>query len=636
MAAAEPRTEPMLDHALVYLHAGLPVFPCCSPLMGIHQHRDPDTREMVTCPKDRVGKVPMVRWRGYQNELPDEETVRQWWSRWPTANIALCTGELSGILVLDADGTDARKTCLQNGGLDETPMVWTGKVGGAHFHLAYPGGDVRNFARKLPGTDMRAQGGYVLMPPSMHSSGNIYRWNESTRHFSYAAVPGWLQALIEADGPDGDGHAFGDDFDIHEVLEGIPEGKRDDTLYRYACRLRHDDVPKVEAEELLRRAARACIPPFVEAAAVGKVRRAYEEFAPPGSPTAIFDEEIVPPGREGGATEPDMAAVFSRPISELLAMPDEDPDWMVEKLFTVASNGWIGAEPKVGKSWLALELAYAVSTGVPFLGRFSVKQARRVLYVQEEDPATRVKRRLRQIIDGDQSRSAPPDEYFRYVIRQGFKLDSAAWIEILRREIISYDPEVIVLDVFNRLHGSDENKQQEMTAILNILTGLTNQYGCAFIVVHHNRKPQAGGEARGSQSLRGSGVLGSWGECSLYLRPGKEKNQMIVTPESKDAPELDDFTVTIEDQENGGVLLQMGEVEQETRMARGDIDVLDAVTRLVTRGIGATVRAVADDLGKDRSTIQARLKRLTKDGYLNAMPISDEPFSTILYTVVSR
>lgn len=635
MAAANPAHRPILDDALEYLHAEIPVFPVCSPLMRGHKHRDPDTQEIVVCGtgtlRKSLGKTPLIRWRGYQKSLPSEDDVRGWWARWPDANIGFATGELSGILVLDTDGTEAQTKCLQLGGLDETPTLWTGKIGGAHFHLEYPGGDVRNFAGKMPGTDLRGQGGYALLPPSLHASGNRYRWVEQTRGIPASRVPAWLTALIESDANEGGDSVFGDDFNVDDVLQGVPEGKRDDTLYRYACRLRRDDVLQTEAEEKLRLAARACQPPFDEAIAVGKVRRAYKEFQPTGSPNVDFDEEFWPPSA-ATSTSPDPASfVFSRPISELLDTPDEEPDWMVEQLFTVASNGWIGAEPKVGKSWAGLELSYSLSTGDPFLGRFAIPERRKVLYIQEEDSKRRVRRRLGQIIRGNPMRSRPEDAYFRYAIREGFRIDNPVWIEILRRDILGFGPDVILLDVFNRLHGKNENDQQEMTEILRILTDFTNEYGCAFIVVHHDRKPQMGNEARGNQRLRGSGVLGGWGECSLYLRRGKEKDTIIVTPESKDAPEMDDFQFTIEDQPNGGVILQIGEVAIKGALTLGDTAVLEAVDTLTHRGIGATTKAVAEAVGRDRSTTQTRLTRLVESGYLTATAISEVSNATKIY-----
>jgi len=582
--------------------------------------------------------MPMVAWAPYQDRLPTETEVRMWWARWPKANIGFATGALSGVFVLDADGTEARKECLRLGGIDRTRAVWTGKSGGAHFHLVYPGGDVRNFARKLPGTDGRGQGGYALLPPSLHASGATYRWVEGTRELPLAPVPDWLEQLFQDKAKGGAGTAgewSGEPINVDEMLQGFGQGERDNGLFKLACRFRHDDQPRDYAEAMIQVAAQNCRPPFDADEAVAKVRYVYGKY-PPGNvgPTLEDNGWFSPnPAPEKPADVP-VPVVFSRPISELLSQPDVDPDWMVDQLFTVGSNGWVAAEPKVGKSWVVLELAYALTTGSAFLGRFAVKQRRRVLYIQEEDTATRVKRRLKRLIQGDALREPPRDEFFRYVIRMGFKLDSAAWMEALRLDIIANMPEVVIMDVFNRLHGADENNQKEMTALLNRLIALNNEYGCSFLIVHHNKKAQQGVDVRANQMIRGSGVLAGWAECSLYLRRAKEKNTIVVTPESKDAPEMDDFTVVLTDTENGGMFLQMGEAKPVARMSRGDTDTIEAVRAITDRGIGATVQAVATELDKDRTTVQKRLTRLTEDGYLVASSISSSANPTKIYKVV--
>lgn len=639
MANAERNAKPMLDHALEALGMGYPVFPVCSPLMGAHQHRA--NGRFVDCPPDKRGKTPMVGWKQWQDELPSKERVEAWWERWPLANIGMATGALSGVVVLDCDNADARQLALERGGLGKTPAVWTGTPGGIHFWMKHPGYPVHNFTKSIPGTDFRGDGGYVLLPPSVHRNhGAVYRWNEHTLGRKLADVPDWLAECFKAKSSStASGEPFsGDVLDVDAALQGFDQGERDTGLFKLACRFRRDDQPLGYAEAMMTVAAQNCRPPFDVDEAVEKVRYVYGKY-PPGSvgPTVVDDGYFAPFGARQEPVADPPPAVFFRPISELLAMPEVEPDWLVDQLFTVGSNGWVAAEPKVGKSWVVLELAYALSTGQPFLGRFSVKQARRVLYVQEEDSLQRVLRRLKKIIKGDPLRDNPSDDFWRWSIRSGFKLDNPAWIELLRQEIESFSAEVIILDVFNRLHGAKENDQQEMTAILNTLIGLSTRYGCSFIVVHHNRKPQQGDDARANQMIRGSGVLAGWAECSLYLKRSKDKDTIIVTPESKDSPELDDFTVALTDTDNGGIVLQLGDAPTPAqRMSKGDQDVLDAVERITKRGIGATAKAIADALGKDRSTIQARLTRLVTAGYLTATPISSSHNPTIIYALVSQ
>jgi hypothetical protein len=252
MADASPAPSPYLAHALAYLERGWPVFPVCRAI------REGRCVQHGEC--KHAGKVPLVRWEAYQTRLPTEAEVRQWWNTHRTANIGMATGALSGVVVLDADGSEARKEALSRG-VPQTRAVWTGKPGGAHYHLAHPGFDVRNFARRLPGLDFRGDGGYVLLPPSHHASGADYRWVDGAEALDIATMPDWLLDLVHSPaGPDGvsSDHV---PVDLERVLDGIPEGERDDTLYRFVCKLRGDNVPQVYATMLMRQAARLCRPP---------------------------------------------------------------------------------------------------------------------------------------------------------------------------------------------------------------------------------------------------------------------------------------------------------------------------------------------------------------------------------------
>lgn len=640
MTASDNAPRPMIEHALDYLVRGLPVFPVCSPLMGAHEHRDRTRKRMVPCPPDKWGKTPMTPWKDYQDELPSPDEVRSWWRRWPVANIGMATGRLSGVIVLDCDSAEARQLALERGGLEDAPAVWTGAPGGIHFWIAHPGYEVRNFVKDIPGTDFRGDGGYVLLPPSVHRNhGARYRWHELTLGKQPVPVPDWLEATFRAKAsPSASDGPVGDPLDVEEMLRGFDQGNRDNGLFKLACRFRHDDHPLGVAEALIRTAARNCRPPFDEDEAAAKVRYVYDRYeAGNVGPTLEEDGWFSPPTSASASASADPPpAVFLRPISELLAMPEEDPDWLVDQLFTVGSNGWVAAEPKVGKSWIVLELAYALSTGTLFLGKFAIKKQRRVIYVQEEDSLQRVLRRLKKIVNGDKSRGLPPDAYWRWSIRQGFKVDNLAWLEKLRQEIAAFKAEVVILDVFNRLHGSDDSKQQEMTAILNNLTRLSNDYGCAFIIVHHNRKAQQGGEQpRANQMMRGSTVLSGWAECSLYLRKGKEKHVFIVTPESKDASEMDDFSVTLRDLDNGGIILDVGAVSLHDRAEKIDEAVVEAVRKINLDGLDATVQRVADLLKKDRSSAAKRLKSLVEDGILEEDEVQIGRVYVKIYTVVT-
>jgi len=113
----------------------------------------------------------------------DPAAVRLYWARWPTANIGIATGSASDLVVLDVDprngGEEGRiELEARIGPLPDTPQVLTGG-GGTHDYFSHPGSTVPN--RKnlggLPGVDLKGDGGYVVAPPSNHTSGCPYAWD---------------------------------------------------------------------------------------------------------------------------------------------------------------------------------------------------------------------------------------------------------------------------------------------------------------------------------------------------------------------------------------------------------------------------------------------------------------------------
>jgi putative DNA primase/helicase len=191
-------------------------------------------------------KVPAIPWEKYQTAAPTSEEVENWFTEDPSRNLGIVTGMASRVIVLDVDGPDGAAELAKLGDLPETPMVSTGK--GKHYYFAHPGGDVRNFARKRPGLDLRADGGQVVAPPSVHPSGAVYTW-QVPLSVGLAYPPAWLIGLIrgEKNAPaiNGNGNgrepsdwyaraALGNELD---TLAKSTEGQRNDQLNRSAFAL---------------------------------------------------------------------------------------------------------------------------------------------------------------------------------------------------------------------------------------------------------------------------------------------------------------------------------------------------------------------------------------------------------------
>jgi hypothetical protein len=204
------------------------------------------------------------------------DTVERWWRMWPQANVAIATGTRSGLVVLDVDPRHCGDVSLAalvdaHGSLPETPCVWTGG-GGLHYYFGHPGVKVSNSAGKVAsGIDIRGDGGYVVAPPSLHVSGRAYEWAVACEP---APLPTWL---LPTHSPAADRVEFRGSAD---VLQGVPEGERDDQLFRLAAKLRGADVPEAVAADLVLKAAAECRPPFPTDAALRKVASAYGRYSP--------------------------------------------------------------------------------------------------------------------------------------------------------------------------------------------------------------------------------------------------------------------------------------------------------------------------------------------------------------------
>ena len=122
----------------------------------------------------RRDKKPLLVWQEFQTRLPSDGELEDWFlRRWPDANLGIVTGALSGLVVVDADGEAGLAWMKRH--LPVTGVyVRTGR--GWHGYFRHPGGTVRNRGRIAPEVDIRADGGYVVAPPSLHACGTAYAW----------------------------------------------------------------------------------------------------------------------------------------------------------------------------------------------------------------------------------------------------------------------------------------------------------------------------------------------------------------------------------------------------------------------------------------------------------------------------
>ena len=214
-------------------------------------------------PIESRGKQPLICWQVYQYNQPDAREVFQWFRHWPDANIAIVTGFVSGLVVLDLDlrhGSDAAlgELVRANGPITRTVEARTGG-GGRHLYFNHPGEILRNQVGLAPGVDLRGDGGFVVAPPSIHASGEPYRWERSPEICGLAPLPEWLRVR----GQDQSRREHPLSHWRHLLREGVVEGERNTTIAFLAGHLLRRDVdPEVITELLLTWNEIRCQPPL--------------------------------------------------------------------------------------------------------------------------------------------------------------------------------------------------------------------------------------------------------------------------------------------------------------------------------------------------------------------------------------
>ncbi len=181
--------------ALSYAAVAWPVFPLHSINNGTC------TCGLADC--SSPGKHPRTR-NGLKDSSTDPSLIEHWWTQWPGANLGIRTGAIANIVVLDIDPRHGGDDSLaefehEHGALPQTVESLTGG-GGRHLIFKHPGGTVRNRTNLLIGIDVRADGGYIVAPPSTHISGGRYRWRGGCGPDDIAPVliPGTLLDLLTA------------------------------------------------------------------------------------------------------------------------------------------------------------------------------------------------------------------------------------------------------------------------------------------------------------------------------------------------------------------------------------------------------------------------------------------------------
>lgn len=261
----------MMQYALAYAKIGLAVFPVSSYGKTENDY-----------------KRPMIQ-NGFQKATTDPGVIKEWWEKWPRANIGIATGGVSeGVFVVDLDvkeekGIDGHETLRKwesmHGKLPEDTMLSITGSGGYHIFYKSDGRKipcVRDLFKDESGIDIRGDGGYIVAPPSLHFNGSHYEWELGPDDAVIVDADNLVYKLLE--------EGKKEERENFVSPATIQQGARDDTIFKLACSLQAKGL----SNDAILAAALAenklkCNPPLDENTVIQKVNSAlkYEKATSP-------------------------------------------------------------------------------------------------------------------------------------------------------------------------------------------------------------------------------------------------------------------------------------------------------------------------------------------------------------------
>lgn len=439
-------------------------------------------------------KIPATR-NGFKDATKDLNQIVEWWNQNPNYNIGIATGAVSGgLVVIDVDqdsekGKDGIASITawmkQNGKLNETAEVNTGRGG---LHLFYRTNQAfGNRTNLLKNVDVRADGGYVVAPPSIHPNGNPYAWN-----------------------PNG----YGWDFGIHDAgknvidllnyspnqtqqsfkVEGneIPDGMRTDTLFKLTCSL----IDKGLSETAIRDAvqvenASRCNPPLSEKELEQNVFTAFKRGY---QPTHSYQQSSVQSSvQSGDQTQAEEKKIELPPIVNFGSLYGHLPEVRPVLIDGVLRQGHkmiISSGSKAGKSYLLINLAIKIAEGMSWLTHPCKKG--KVLYINMEIDHASFCNRVESIYQAMGMDTMENRSNIDIWTLRGYSMPLDSLIACMDDRVKKAGYSAIIIDPLYKVMQGDENSNSDIAKMVTGFDRIANETGASVIYAHHYAKGYAG------------------------------------------------------------------------------------------------------------------------------------------------
>lgn len=199
---------------------------------------------------------------------------------------------------------------------------------------------------------------------------------------------------------------------------------------------------------------------------------------------------------------------------EYLTLPRAPQTWLVEPLIPTSGAALFYGDPKVGKSYAALQLALALRHGGDWLG-FPIRTAGPVVYIQLDTPRSLWGERLDQLKKGGYPIGALHMVDRETLDLYPFDITDQHHKNLLKSEIKPLQPTAVIIDTIRESHSLDENDSTAMRNVVGELVDATQP--AAMILISHARKPSQDSGYDLLSDNRGSGYVVGRMDCIFRM-----------------------------------------------------------------------------------------------------------------------
>jgi hypothetical protein len=299
-----------------------------------------------------------------------------------------------------------------------------------------------------------------------------------------------------------------------------------------------------------------------------------------------------------------------RTVSGLTLMKTDYPP-PVFRFDGLLHNGvtMLNGRPKVGKSWLALQLAVDAAMGRNGFGRFPVTSACSVLYVGLEESEGRTSNRLKRFIDvGEPCAVMAENLQFVYELEPLLKGGIEQLDDALNGKLFG----LVVIDTFlaalRQQRGKNADALQEDYRAVKALQEFAQRHETAVLLIHHTRKMAA---EYALDAVAGTTGLTAAADSIWILNRGASAT--FLTIQGRDMADTE-FALRFDQQAAGFGWSVIGTGE-EARVS----DVRTEILQLLKDASSPmTPKAIADELKRNRATVRRILMKMRNDGQVSS------------------